>query len=88
MAAYNASKFGLNGFTEALMQEVRHDGIKVSYIMPGSVNTHFGCDELCEDKSWQLQPDDIAQVVLNLLNYSERTLPSRVEIRPSRPPKK
>jgi len=88
MAAYNASKFGLNGFTEALMQEVRHNGIKVSYIMPGSVNTHFGGDEPSDDKSWQLQPDDIAQVVLDLLNYSERTLPSRVEIRPSRPPKK
>src|SRR5262245_49242607 len=88
MAAYNASKFGLNGFSEALMQEVRHDGIKVSYIMPGSVNTHFGGDEPSEDNSWQLQPDDIAHVVLDLLNYPERSLPSRVEIRPSKPPKK
>jgi len=88
MAAYNASKFGLNGFTEALMQEVRHDGIKVSYIMPGSVNTHFGGDEPSERNSWQLQPDDIALVVLDLLNHPERSLPSRVEIRPSKPPKK
>lgn len=88
MAAYNASKFGLNGFSEALMQEVRHDGIKVSYIMPGSVNTEFGGDEPSAEKSWQLQPDDIAQVVMDLLQYPNRTLPSRVEIRPSRPPKK
>jgi NAD(P)-dependent dehydrogenase (short-subunit alcohol dehydrogenase family) len=88
MAAYNASKFGLNGFSEALMQEVRHDGIKVSYIMPGSVNTEFGGDEPSDQKSWQLQPSDIAQVVLDLLAYPERALPSRVEIRPSRPPKK
>jgi NAD(P)-dependent dehydrogenase (short-subunit alcohol dehydrogenase family) len=88
MAAYNASKFGLNGFSEALMQEVRHDGIKVSYIMPGSVNTEFGGDEPGDEKSWQLQPDDIARVVLDLLQYPDRSLPSRVEIRPSRPPKK
>ena len=88
MAAYNASKFGLNGFSEALMQEVRHDGIKVSYIMPGSVNTAFGGDEPSAEKSWQLQPNDIAQVVMNLLEFPERSLPSRVEIRPSIPPKK
>jgi len=88
MAAYNASKFGLNGFSEALMQEVRHDGIKVSYIMPGSVNTEFGGDEPGDEKSWQLQPNDIAQVVMDLLQFSDRALPSRVEIRPSRPPKK
>ena len=88
MAAYNASKFALNGFSEALMQEVRHDGIKVSYIMPGSVNTYFGGDEPDDDKSWQLQPEDIARVVLNLLHHDERSLPSRVEIRPSQPPKK
>ena len=88
MAAYNASKFGLNGFSEALMQEVRHDGIKVSYIMPGSVNTEFGGDEPSAEKSWQLQPDDIAQVVMDLLQHPKRSLPSRVEIRPSQPPKK
>ncbi|HSK73037.1 MAG TPA: SDR family oxidoreductase [Pyrinomonadaceae bacterium] len=88
MAAYNASKFGLNGFTEALMQEVRQDNIKVSYICPGSVNTHFGGDEPDEEKAWQLQPEDIAQTVLDLLNHNERSLPSKVEIRPSKPPKK
>ncbi|HEV7859186.1 MAG TPA: SDR family oxidoreductase [Pyrinomonadaceae bacterium] len=88
MAAYNASKFGLNGFSEALMQEVRHDGIKVSYIMPGSVNTNFGGDEPSEEQSWQLQPADIARVVLDLLHTDQRSLQSRVEIRPSRPPKK
>ncbi len=88
MAAYNASKFGLNGFSEALMQEVRQDNVKVSYIMPGSVNTHFGGDTPDEDQSWQLQPADIAQVVLDLLHHPERSLPSRVEIRPSKPPKK
>ncbi len=88
MAAYNASKFGLNGFSEALMQEIRHDNIKVSYIMPGSVNTEFGGDETSEEKAWQLQPSDIARVVLDLLHHEERSLPSRVEIRPSKPPVK
>lgn len=88
MAAYNASKFALNGFSEALMQEVRHDGIKVSYIMPGSVNTEFGGDQPSDQNSWQLQPSDVAQVVIDLLNYPERALPSRVEIRPSQPPKR
>jgi 3-oxoacyl-[acyl-carrier protein] reductase len=88
MAAYNASKFGLNGFSEALMQEVRHDKIKVSYIMPGSVNTEFGGDEPGDEKSWQLQPEDVARVVMDLLSHPDRSLPSRVELRPSRPPKK
>ncbi|MEP6570491.1 MAG: SDR family oxidoreductase [Acidobacteriota bacterium] len=87
MAAYNASKFGLNGFSEALMQEVRHDGIKVSYIMPGSVNTEFGGDSPSDKNFWQLQPEDIARVVIDLLHQDERSLPSRIEIRPSRPPK-
>ena len=85
MAAYNASKFGLNGFSEALMQEVRHDNIKVTYIMPGSVNTEFGDDKPDPSKSWQLQPEDIAEVVMDLLAHPDRSLPSRVEIRPSRP---
>jgi 3-oxoacyl-[acyl-carrier protein] reductase len=88
MSAYNASKFGLNGFSEALMQEIRQDGIKVSYVMPGSVNTAFGGDAPDDSKSWQLQPADIARVVLDLLRHDDRSLPSRVEIRPSRPPKK
>jgi NAD(P)-dependent dehydrogenase (short-subunit alcohol dehydrogenase family) len=88
MAAYNASKFGLNGFSEALMQEVRHDGIRVSYIMPGSVNTEFGGDEPSDDQAWQLQPADISKVVIDLLRHESRALASRVEIRPSKPPKK
>jgi 3-oxoacyl-[acyl-carrier protein] reductase len=88
MAAYNASKFGLNGFTEALMQEVRQDDIKVSYICPGSVNTEFGGDEVSDEKNWQLQTEDIAQTVLNLLEMNPRALPSKVEIRPSKPPEK
>ena len=88
MAAYNASKFGLNGFSEALMQEVRHDGIKVSYIMPGSVNTEFGGDEPSDQKSWQLQPADVAEVVMDLLAQPSRALASRIELRPSRPPKR
>ena len=88
MAAYNASKFGLNGFSEALMQEIRQDDIKVSYICPGSVNTHFGGDEPSDENSWQLQPEDIAQIVLDLLKMKSRALPSKVEIRPGKPPKK
>jgi len=86
MAAYNASKFGLNGFSEALMQEVRQDNIKVSYICPGSVNTYFGGDTPSDDKAWQLQPEDIAQTVISLLEMDPRALPSKVEIRPSKPP--
>ena len=86
MAAYNASKFGLNGFSEALMQEVRQDDIKVSYICPGSVNTYFGNDTPSAEKAWQIQPEDIAEVVIDLLKMDARTLPSKVEIRPSKPP--
>jgi short-subunit dehydrogenase len=70
------------------MQEVSGENIKVSLICPGSVNTYFGGDEPGDEKSWQLQPEDIAQVVLNLLTMDERALPSKVEIRPSNPPKK
>jgi NAD(P)-dependent dehydrogenase (short-subunit alcohol dehydrogenase family) len=88
MAAYNASKFALNGFTEALMQEVRHDRIKVSLICPGSVNTEFGGGEVSPENAWQLQPADIARVVLDLLNHDARSLPSKIELRPSQPPKK
>jgi NAD(P)-dependent dehydrogenase (short-subunit alcohol dehydrogenase family) len=88
MAAYNASKFALNGFTEALMQEVRHDNIRVSLVCPGSVNTEFGGEEITEEKIWQLQPADVAQVVIDLLSHDPRSLPSKVEIRPSKPPKK
>lgn len=86
MAAYNASKFGLNGFSEAMMQEVRQDNIKVSYICPGSVNTYFGGDTPSDAKAWQLQPEDIAQTVISLLEMDPRALPSKIEIRPSKPP--
>jgi 3-oxoacyl-[acyl-carrier protein] reductase len=89
-AAYNASKFGLIGFSEALMQEVRHDGVRVSYIMPGSVATDFshpsGHDR--SEDAWKIQPEDIAQIVTDLLSMPHRTLPSRIEVRPSQPPKK
>jgi len=88
MAAYNASKFGLNGFSEAMMQEVRGDNIRVSYICPGSVNTEFGGDNPREHNAWQLQPDDIANVVIQLLQMPKHSLISKVEIRPSRPPSK
>ena len=88
MAAYNASKFGLNGLTEALMQEVRPDDIKVSLICPGSVNTEFGNEEITEEKAWQIHPADIAQVVVELLKQKSNALSSKVEIRPSRPPKR
>jgi len=86
--AYNASKFGLNGMSEALMQEVRYDGIKVSYLMPGSVSTHFNSHVPGPEDEWKIQPADIAQIVVNLLTQDVRTLPSAVEIRPSKPPKK
>jgi NAD(P)-dependent dehydrogenase (short-subunit alcohol dehydrogenase family) len=86
-AAYCASKAGLNAFSEALMQEVRHDGIRVAYVMPGSVRTEFSGRTLGGDE-WKLAPDDVAQVVADLLGHPSRSLPSRVEIRPARPPKK
>jgi NAD(P)-dependent dehydrogenase (short-subunit alcohol dehydrogenase family) len=88
-AAYCASKAALNQFSEALMQEVRHDGIRVSYVMPGSVSTDFGSRQRGAAKSdWALTSEDIAQVVTDLISHPARSLPSRVEIRPSRPPKK
>ncbi|MEK7725504.1 MAG: SDR family oxidoreductase [Acidobacteriota bacterium] len=88
MSAYNASKFGVNGFTEALMQEVREDNIKVSLICPGSVNTEFANKEITEEKAWQIQAADIAEVVLELLKQKSNVISSKVEIRPSKPPKR
>jgi len=85
--AYNASKHAVNGLSEALMQEIRYDGIKVSYIMPGSVDTWFSGNPP-DQKSWKLAGSDVAQVVIDLLGHEARSLPSRVEIRPSQPPKK
>lgn len=84
-AAYNASKFGLNGFSEAIMLDLRPLGIKVTQIMPGSVATHFGGHSPSEADAWKIQPEDLAQLVLDLLNMPGRTLPSRVEVRPSQP---
>jgi 3-oxoacyl-[acyl-carrier protein] reductase len=84
---YCASKSALNAFSETLMQEVRYEGIRVAYVLPGSVNTGFG--DLPNTKSeWALQPDDVATVVLDLIAHPSRSLPSRVEIRPAQPPRK
>jgi 3-oxoacyl-[acyl-carrier protein] reductase len=87
-AAYNASKFGLIGFSEALMQEIRHDDIQIAYIMPGSVDTWFGGHAPSGGDSWKLSAEDVAQVVIETLSRSPRCLTSRVEMRPSKPPKK
>ncbi|MBV9084519.1 MAG: SDR family oxidoreductase [Acidobacteriaceae bacterium] len=86
-AAYNASKFGLNGFSEAMMLDHRNDKIRVSYIMPGSVDTAFAGNERQERVAWKIAPEDIAEIVLDILRKPERTLISRVEVRPSRPQK-
>ena len=86
-AAYCASKAGLNAFSEALMQEVRHDNIRVSYVMPGSVSTGFGDRGSSGEADWKLAPDDVARVVVDLIAHDPRSLPSRVELRPSRPRK-
>jgi NAD(P)-dependent dehydrogenase (short-subunit alcohol dehydrogenase family) len=86
-AAYCASKAGLNAFSEALMQEVRHSNIRVSYVLPGSVATGFSGRAPDAGAEWKLSPDDVAQVVEDLLDHPGRSLPSRVEIRPSRPQK-
>jgi NAD(P)-dependent dehydrogenase (short-subunit alcohol dehydrogenase family) len=85
--AYCASKAALNSFSETLMQEVRYDGIRVSYIMPGSVSTGFGGRGDKGHADWKTAPEDVAQVVLDLLAMPGRSLPSRVELRPSRPAK-
>ena len=87
-AAYNASKFGLNGFSEAMMMDHRHDNIRVSTIMPGSVDTGFNDKGKGENWDWKIAPGDIAEIVLSILRMPDRTLISRVEVRPSRPPKK
>ena len=84
-AAYCASKAGLNAFSEALMQEVRYDNIRVSYIMPGSVDTGFGRG--AEGADWKIAPQDVADLVLELVTFPSRSLPSRIELRPSRPKK-
>jgi NAD(P)-dependent dehydrogenase (short-subunit alcohol dehydrogenase family) len=87
-AAYCASKAAVNAFSEAFMQEVRHEGIRVAYVMPGSVRTEFMGRPSSGSDDWKLAPDDVAQVVADLIAHPARSLPSRVEIRPARPPKK
>ncbi len=87
-SAYNASKFGLVGFTQAAMLDLRVHDIKVSTIMPGSVMTHFNGHEPSADDAWKIHPNDIAQILIDLLRMPARTLPSKVEVRPSKPPSK
>jgi NAD(P)-dependent dehydrogenase (short-subunit alcohol dehydrogenase family) len=84
-AAYNASKFGLNGMSEAIMLDHRYESVRVSTVLPGSVNTEFGRSGPAD---WKIQPEDVAEVVAMILALPERTLVSHVEIRPSRPPRK
>ncbi len=86
-AAYCASKAGLNAFSEALMQEVRYDDIRVSYVMPGSVSTAFSSGDAAKGADWKIAPEEVAAVVLSLLRHPARSLPSRVELRPSKPRK-
>jgi 3-oxoacyl-[acyl-carrier protein] reductase len=86
-ASYCASKAAVDALSEALMQEVRHDDIRVSYIKPGSVNTDF-MGKADPGNAWKLRADDVAQVVIDLVSHDQRSLPSRVEMRPSKPPRK
>lgn len=86
-SAYNASKFGLVGFTQAMMLDVRQEGINVSTIMPGSVATYFNDHTPSEKDAWKIQIEDIGQMVVDLLHLDPRTLPSKIEVRPSMPPK-
>lgn len=86
-AAYNASKFGLVGFSQAIMLDLRKHDVKVSTIMPGSVSTHFNDHTPSDADYWKIQPEDIGQIVADLLQMPSRTLPSKVEVRPSKPSK-
>ena len=83
--AYNASKFGLVGFSQAMMLDVRNAGIKVTTIMPGSVATEFNNHEPSEKDAWKIQPEDIGQIVSDLIKMPARTLPSKIEVRPTTP---
>jgi NADP-dependent 3-hydroxy acid dehydrogenase YdfG len=85
-AAYNASKFGLAGFSQAVMLDLRGRGVRVSTIMPGSVATHFSGRAPSDADAWKIQPEDVAELVLTLIRMPARTLPSKIEVRPSRPP--
>ena len=84
-AAYNASKFGLLGLSEAAMLDLRQHGVRVTTILPGSVDTEFRAPDAERDDSWMLRPEDVARAVVDLLRYPDRALPSRIELRPSRP---
>ncbi|MEZ4857655.1 MAG: SDR family oxidoreductase [Flavobacteriaceae bacterium] len=84
-SAYNASKFGLTGFTQAAMLDLRQYGIKVSTIMPGSVATHFNGNVPSNEDDWKIQQEDIGEIVMDLLKMNPRTLPSKIEVRPSNP---
>lgn len=84
-SAYNASKFGLVGFTQAVMLDVRQYGVKVTTIMPGSVATHFNNHTPVAEDSWKIQPEDLGQMVVDLLQMHPRTLPSKIEVRPTVP---
>lgn len=84
-AAYNASKFGLVGFTQAVMLDLRQYGIKVTTIMPGSVATHFNDHVPGDEDAWKIQPEDIGEIVVDLLKMPSRTLPSKIEVRPTKP---
>jgi 3-oxoacyl-[acyl-carrier protein] reductase len=83
-AAYCASKAGVNVFGDALMQELRDDNIRVCYVLPGSVSTGFSGREPGTGADWKLHPEDVAQAIVDVLNHPARSLPSRIEIRPSR----
>ncbi len=85
--AYNASKFGLVGFSQALLLDIRKHGIKVTTIMPGSVATEFADHVVSDADAWKIQPEDIGQMVSDLLDMHPRTLPSKIEVRPARPGK-
>lgn len=84
-AGYNATKFGVVGFTQAAMLDLRKYNIKVTTIMPGSVATHFNGNEPSEKDSWKIQAEDIGRLVVDLLLMNPRTLPSKIEVRPTRP---
>ena len=85
---YNASKFGLLGLTEAMMQDIRHDDVRVSLVMPGSVNTQFQGREQNPERGWKLEADDCARAVMQILSYPKEAHVSRVEMRPSQPPRR
>jgi NAD(P)-dependent dehydrogenase (short-subunit alcohol dehydrogenase family) len=87
-SAYNASKFGLLGFSEAAMLDLRHQGIRMAAVLPGSVATEFGHSHGSRDHSWMLSADDVADAVADLVRFPDRAIASRIDLRPSRPPKR